>query len=87
MDRRKSDHPILQEKKVFGKRMFVFPMEYANDVDPSTHEKAMLVSIGSNNTYIPCGRPVDITYDVWMLLKNIGRIGKVVAVIPDETTK
>lgn len=85
MDRRKSDHPVLPEKKVFGKRMFVFPVEYA-DANQG-EQKGMLISINAIDTFIPCGIPVDLSYDVWMLLKNIGRIAKVVAVIPDETTK
>lgn len=83
----KSNKPVLEEKKVFGKRMFIFPLEYASEIDPVTHKRAMLISINGQNTYVICGEPVDVSYDVWMLLKNIGRIGRVVAVNQDETPK
>ena len=81
----KSDKPVLPEKKVFGKRMFIFPMEYADS--NQGEKKGMTVSIGPENTFIPCGEPVDITYDVWSLLKNRGRIGRVVVDSPNENEK
>lgn len=81
----KSDKPVLAEKKVFAKRMFVFPMEYAQENVGG--KKGMLISIGKDNTFVPCGEPVDLTYDVWMLLKNIGRIGRVVTVEKTEDEK
>ena len=74
----KSSKPVLKKNKIFGKRMFVFPMEYAND--NLDGQKGMMISMNNLNTFIPCGIPVDLSYDVWMLLKNIGRIGRVVAV-------
>jgi hypothetical protein len=77
----KSNKPIKEPTRVFAKRMFVFPMEYAQDnVDG---KKGMLISINNTNTFIQCGVPVDLTYDTWMLLKNIGRIGKIVTVQPE----
>ena len=76
----KSNKPIKKEYEVLGKRMYIFPEEYANDFDPVTRKKCMVVSINDQNTYVPVGEPVDITYEVWSLLKNIGRIGKVVGV-------
>lgn len=81
----KSNKPVLPVKKVFGKRMFVFPMSYADSNQDG--KKGMMISIGSNNTFIPCEEPVDLTYDVWMLLKNIGRIGRIVVVQPKENEK
>ena len=76
----KSNKQIKKEYEVLGKRMYIFPEEYGNDVDPVTRKKCMVVSINDQNTYVPVGEPVDITYEVWSLLKNIGRIGKVVGV-------
>lgn len=81
----KSDKPILSEKKVFGKRMFVFPMEFANDNKDG--KKGMMVSMNNINTFVPCGEPVDLSYDVWMLLKNIGRIGRIVSVKEEDVEK
>lgn len=81
----KSDKPIKEEAKIFGKRMFVFPMEYANDNQDG--KKGMLISIGANNTFVPCGEPVDLSFDVWSLLKNIGRIGRVVGVPKTQDVK
>ena len=75
----------MPEKKVFGKRMFIFSNEYANDNVGG--KRGMLISIGSNNTFVPCGEPVDLTFDVWSLLKNIGRIGRVVTVEKTEDEK
>ena len=62
--------------------MYVFDKEYATDFDP-THKiegAGMLISIGDSNTFIPCGVPVELTYEQWSLLKNIGRIGRIVGV-------
>lgn len=82
MDRPKSKKKVLPAKKVFGKRMFVFPMDYASENVGG--KKGMLISIGRKTTFVPCGEPVDLDYNTWMLLKNIGRIGRVVTVQPDE---
>ncbi len=59
-------------------------MKYATDFDPETKKKGMLISINQTNTFIPCGEPVDLTFDNWALLKNIGRIGRIVNVLEDD---
>ncbi|MCK9370705.1 hypothetical protein M0R04_12420 [Candidatus Dojkabacteria bacterium] len=81
----KSDKPVLENNKVFGKRMFVFPMSYADANRDG--KKGMMISIGAINTFVPCEEPVDLTYDIWMLLKNIGRIGRIVVVQPEDNGK
>jgi hypothetical protein len=85
MLRAKSKKEILPFKAVFGKRKFVFPMEYATEnVDG---KKGMLISINNKNTFVPCGEPVDLTWEVWSLLKNIGRVARIVNVAIDEDDK
>lgn len=74
-------------KAVFGKRKFIFPMEYATECDQATGKKGMLVSINRTNTFIPCGEPIDLTWEVWSLLKNIGRVARIVNVAIDEDDK
>jgi len=49
----KSNKPIKKEYEVLGKRMYIFPEEYGNDVDPVTRKKCMVVSINDQNTYVP----------------------------------
>ena len=81
----KSNKPVLPTKRVFGKRMFVFPKEYGTENVGG--KRGMIVSIGRENTFIPVDEPVDLSYDVWMLLKNIGRIGRVIAVQQTDNEK
>lgn len=81
-----SDKPVKEENEVLGKRMYIFPKEYAQDFDPS-HKipgAGMAISIGDKISFIPCEVPVELTYEVWSLLKNIGRIGRVVGVQKPE---
>ena len=85
--RKKSKKRILPFKVVFGKRKFLFPMEYATEADSATGKKGMLISINNSNTFIPCGEPVDLTWEVWSLLKNIGRVARIVNVAIDEDDK
>lgn len=87
MIRKKSQKKILPFKEVFGKRMFIFPMQYATEVDPATHKKGMILSIGSKNTFIACGEPVELSFENWALLKNIGRVARIVNVAIDENDK
>ena len=74
-------------KAVFGKRKFEFPMQYATECDPITGKKGMIISINQSNTFIPCGEPVDLTWEVWSMLKNIGRVARIVNVAIDEDEK
>jgi len=83
-----SNKPIKPLKQVLGKRAYVFPKEYANDFDPEgkVPGAGMVISIGEKNSFIPCGVPVELTYEEWALLKNIGRIGRIVGVpLKDES--
>lgn len=85
---RKKSVKLLQPfKNVFGKRMFIFPMQYATEVDPVTLKKGMLLSINSKNTFIPCGEPVELSFENWALLKNIGRVARIVNVAIEEDDK
>jgi len=79
--------PVKEEKDVLGKRAFVFDKSYASDFDPVTGEAGMLVSIGDKNVFVPCGRPVEIDYNTWSLLKNIGRIGRIVGIKKEENAE
>jgi hypothetical protein len=87
MLKNKSDKKVLPFKQIFGKRMFLFPMEYATEVDPVTKNKGMIVSINATNTFIPCGEPVELSFHNWALLKNIGRVARIVNVSIDENDK
>ena len=86
-ERVRSHKKVLSSKLVFGKRMFIFSKEYATEADRETGKQGMLISINGNNVFIPCGEPVEITYSQWALLKDIGRIGRVVTVPQDEKPK
>lgn len=88
MARKTSKKKILPFKKVFGKRMFEFPMEYATENDPAkTGKKGMILSINQTETFIPCGEPIELSFSDWALLKNIGRVAKIVNVEIDEDDK
>jgi hypothetical protein len=87
MLKKRSNKKIMPFKAVFGKRKFIFPMEYATECDQATGKKGMLVSINRTNTFIPCGEPIDLTWEVWSLLKNIGRVARIVNVAIDEDDK
>ena len=85
-----SEKPVKPLNQVLGKRMYVFPKEYATDFDPEhkIEGAGMLLSINATNKFIPCEVPVELTYEEWSLLKNIGRISRVVGVVvkkEDET--
>lgn len=85
MLRQTSKKEVLPFKAVFGKRKFVFPMEYATEnVDG---KKGMMIIINRTHTFIPCGEPVDLTWEVWSMLKNIGRVARIVNVAIDEDDK
>ena len=85
MERNESKKEILPFKAVFGKRKFIFPMQYATEnVDG---KKGMIISINQTDTFIPCGEPVDLTWEVWSMLKNIGRVARIVNVAIDEDDK
>jgi len=81
----RSKKKVLPVKLIFGKRKFVFPMEYATE--NVGEKKGMLISINNTNTFVPCGEPTDLTWEVWSSLKNIGRVARIVDVAIDEDDK
>lgn len=90
----RSTKPVLAENQVLGKRMYIFPKEYATDFDPKGIQRGagMVLDINGDTTFIPCEVPVELEYNAWSALKNIGRIGRIVgvqqvAVKTDETIK
>ena len=78
----RSDKPVLEENQVLGKRMYIFPKEYATDFDPKGIQRGagMVLDINGETTFIPCEIPVELEYNTWSALKNIGRIGRLVGV-------
>ena len=82
-----SKKKVTPFKKVFGKRMFIFPMKYATEVDQETGKKGMLLSINATDTFIPCGEPIELAFKNWALLKNIGRVAKIINVDIEEDDK
>jgi len=85
--RKKSTKKVLPFKNVFGKRMFIFPKEYATEYDPATEKHGMIISINSTDTFIPCEEPVELDFQIWALLKNIGRVARIVNVAIEEDDK
>ena len=84
-----SNKPIKSETEVLGKRMYVFGKEYASDFDPQ-HKipgAGMVIDINGKTTFIPCEVPVELDYNAWSLLKNIGRIPRIVGVQKTNETK
>lgn len=75
----KSKKPIKSLTEVLGKRMFLFDSSLATDFDVKTQKKGMYVSINRETVFIPCGEPIDLPYNIWALLKNIGKIPKIVS--------
>lgn len=77
-----SNRPVKEESEVLGKRMYIFDKKYANDFDPEHKQPGagMVVDIGGKTTFVPCGVPVELDYNTWSLLKNIGRIPRIVGV-------
>lgn len=51
---------------------FIFDPRLAQDIDPVTKKKCIVISIGSKTEYIPVGEPVEISEAQWMLLNSIG---------------
>lgn len=71
---KRSEKQVKDIEKVLGKKMFLFPKSLANEINPSTMEKCILLRINGQVSYIPVEKKVVINLQEYSLLRDIGVI-------------
>jgi hypothetical protein len=61
---------------VVGQRLFVIPLNKANEIDPATGQRCVFVQVNGVRFHIPVDKPTPIPYNAFCVLRDIGFMEK-----------
>jgi hypothetical protein len=67
----RSQKAVKEIGELSERRSFLFPGNFANDVNPDTMEHCIKININGKSTYIPTGKVTSISEEAFCLLKDI----------------
>ncbi len=65
---------IRKLEDIITEKTYKFAESMANEIDPDTGKKSILVQVNGKRTYIPVGEEIKVHESVFNLLKDIGLV-------------